>query len=282
MFVQHHADEILNHYNSPDIAARYGRQEHITPCERLIFDAYIKPGMSILDVGVGGGRTSEYLARSAARYVGIDYAPEMIQICRKKYPKWEYYLSVATDLSIFSDGSFDTVVMCFNVLDDVIPSENRWQCLKECYRVLRRGGYLIFSSHNPRAVFVRPKWESTATRASARPVAAQRAICSRGMTRMMALASHAGQLWDAVKSSACNIIRCMWQAPFWRGEGHMLDHQRLMTHFWIPDKAIQELRRFGFQFIALRGDDYPRKSHLLITGWYYYVFSKHDLAEMQS
>src|SRR5215813_9895770 len=130
--VQHHAEKIFNYYNSPLIAAGYGRQEYITPCERLLFDAYIKPGVTILDIGVGGGRTSPYLAKNASRYVGIDYAPEMVRLCRKKYPQWEYCEGSAIDLSRFPDGSFDVIVMSYNVLDDLVPDASRWRCLQEC------------------------------------------------------------------------------------------------------------------------------------------------------
>src|SRR5436305_7707243 len=129
---RYHTDKILSFYNTPRIAAGYGEQHYITPCERLLFDKYIRPGMAILDVGVGGGRTSEYLAARASRYVGIDYAPEMIQICRDKCPHLEYFLDSATDLSRFSDRSFDAVVMSYNMLDDLVPSEARQRCLAEC------------------------------------------------------------------------------------------------------------------------------------------------------
>jgi len=64
------------------------------------------------------------------------------------------------------------------------------------------------------------------------------------------------------------------RSPFWRGEGYMLDCEKLMTHFWTPKKAIAELGRYGFRFIALQGDDYPKRSYQMITDWYYYVFMK--------
>ena len=82
-----HTEQIYRYYNSPAIAASYGQQGYITPCERLLFGTYIRPGMAILDIGVGGGRTSRYLAGNASRYVGVDYAPEMVRICREKYPQ---------------------------------------------------------------------------------------------------------------------------------------------------------------------------------------------------
>jgi len=271
VFAANHAVKIKQHYTDPETAAGYGRQQYITPCERLLFITYIKPGMAILDIGVGGGRTSEFLARNASWYVGIDYADEMIKICRSKYPQWEYFVDSATDLSRFKCGSFDAVVMSYNTLDDVIPDENRWRCLKECHRVLRDRGLLIFSSHNPRAILVRPDWEHRRDIAYTR--LAVREDNSHAMDSLKP-PGHIGRIFSAIKLSLHRIMSYAWKAPFWRGEGHMLDTGRLMTHFWIPAKAISELARAGFQLKAVEGDDYPLTNHILTTEWYYYVFSK--------
>lgn len=264
MSVHQHSETIYQYYNSSDIAAGYGQQEYITPCERLLFDSYIKPGMAVLDIGVGGGRTSPYLAGKASRYVGIDYAPEMLQICREKYPKWEYCQCSATDLSPFQSGSFDVIVISFNMLDDLFPHENRWRCLKECRRVLSENGLLIFSSQNPRAILSRPKKaDETARNRDSSYVA----VLFRQVLNLSA------KFLRATSRSARLTFSYGAKPPFWRGEGYMLDG-KLMTHYWTPRKAIAELVRYGFRFVALQGDDYPLKSHMLITRWYYYVFQK--------
>lgn len=263
--------KIKEYYARPEIAAEYGKQQYITPCERLLLDTYIKPGMAILDIGVGGGRTSEFLARKASRYVGVDNAPQMIELCRNKYPQWEYFVSSAIDLSRFECGSFDAVVMSYNTLDDVIPDDNRLRCLKECHRVLRNQGLLVFSSHNPRAIIVRPNWQRRRDDAY-RQIASQQ---SSGLVSSSAKPTNkTGTIFSAIKLSLHRIRCYTWKAPFWRGEGHMLDTVKLMTHFWVPAKVIRELIRTGFQFNAMQGDDYPLRSHILTTEWYYYVFSK--------
>ena len=40
----------------------------------------------LLDIGVGGGRTTSHLLAISADYTGVDYAPEMVAACRAKYP----------------------------------------------------------------------------------------------------------------------------------------------------------------------------------------------------
>lgn len=265
------ADKIHQFYNSPEVTAHYAQQRYITPCERLIFATYIKPGMAILDIGVGAGRTTEYLAKDSSRYVGIDYARAMLEICRNKYPQWEYFADSATDLSRFQCGSFDAVVMSYNTLDDVIPDENRWRCMKECHRVLRDHGLLIFSSHNPRAIIVRPNWQRRRDDAF-RQADGQR---SNGFPSYSPRPAHdVATILSAIKLSLHRIRCYALKIPFWRGEGHMFDMYKLRTHYWIPAKAIRELTRAGFQFKTMKGDDYPLKSHILTTEWYYYVFSK--------
>jgi ubiquinone/menaquinone biosynthesis C-methylase UbiE len=260
-----HTAKIYRYYNNPAIAAGYARQEYITACERLIFNSYIKPGMAILDIGVGGGRTSNYLAVKASRYVGIDYAPEMIRRCRRKFPQWEYLQASATDLSPFQNGSFDVVLLSYNMLDDLIPDESRWRCLKECHRVLHENGLLIFSSHNPRAVFVRAASENSKPHLHAQ--AERSTLLDKALNWSV-------RRFTSMLASIRRAFDYGTKLPFWRGEGYMLDSENLMTHFWTPRRAIAELSRYGFRFIALQGDDYPMRSRMLFTDWYYYVFQR--------
>jgi ubiquinone/menaquinone biosynthesis C-methylase UbiE len=267
VLVHPQAEKIFQYYNSPSIAAGYARQEYITPCEQLLFSTYIEPGVAILDIGVGGGRTSPYLAKSASRYVGIDYAPEMVRLCRRKYPQWEYCEGSAIDLSCFQDKSFDVIVMSYNVLDDLVPDASRWRCLQECHRVLGNNGLLIFSSHNPRALITRPESSKSRQRNPAH-------LTERILMLLRLLVDNAAIYFTLVRSTLHRVIRYGLRSPFWRGEGYMPDEEKLMTHFWTPKNAIAELSRYGFQFVALQGDDYPKRSYQLITDWYYYIFKK--------
>ena len=72
----------LQTYDAPEVAAHYATLDYLTPCERVLFETYIPAGSAILDLGVGGGRTTSYLANRASRYVGVDYAPAMVKACR--------------------------------------------------------------------------------------------------------------------------------------------------------------------------------------------------------
>lgn len=265
----HHAKEIHKYYSSPAIVASYGRQDYITPCERLLFDAFIKPGMAILDIGVGGGRTSQYLARNASRYVGIDYSAEMVRLCQKRYPQWEYFEDSATDLSRFANGSFDVVVMSYNMIDDLIPDKSRQRCLQECYRVLHEEGLLMFSSHNPRAIIVRSGQEPEKTTQSE-----QTGIPGNQSDLSQRARNKPANIFSFLCWSFHRVLKYGLKVPFWSGHGYMVDSENLLTHFWTPKRAIAEVGEYGFRCVGLQGDDYPKMSHILTTDWYYYVFEK--------
>jgi SAM-dependent methyltransferase len=101
----------------------------------------------ILDIGVGAGRTVPLLRAISRDYVAIDYTPELVEACRKRYPSVPIFHGDARDLSRFSTGTFQLVVFSFNGVDAVSPRD-REQILREVRRVLRRGGQFLFSAHN--------------------------------------------------------------------------------------------------------------------------------------
>jgi ubiquinone/menaquinone biosynthesis C-methylase UbiE len=266
-------------YRDPEVVSHYGSLDYLTACERHLFDTYLTPSMAILDLGVGGGRTTPYLSQKASRYVGVDYSEEMIFLCRNKFPQKEFLVMDASDLSSFSDGSFDAIVFAFNGLDYLSP-EQLWQCLRESERVLRPGGVFVFSSHNPRSIFVRPAWDGKRLRDFAGKLVSERSalfsITLSTLTVMKALHS----FLRASAESFGRIFRRVAKAPFWRGEGYLFDraHGGLTTHCWTPPRVREELTRFNFRQQSLLGDDYPRRSHELVTDWYYYVFTKAESA----
>lgn len=266
-------------YSRIDVASHYAILNYLTPCEQILFDLYIKPGMAVLDLGVGGGRTTPYLSQRASRYVGVDYASEMIRICRNKYPHLEFVESEASDLSAFAAGSFDAVVVAFNGLDYVIPDEKRLRCLEESNRVLRAGGVLIFSSHNPRQILIRPTLNQHRIRDVAKVFGRFRFV----EQVQVVLLTAAGWGFALLRAAWKSLLRASSRVPrraFWRGEGYLLDtaHGGLITHCWVPGAAISELQRQGFRCEEVIGDDYPQASCKYTTDWYYYVFSKPNSA----
>jgi hypothetical protein len=90
----------------------------------------------------------------------------------------------------------------------------------------------------------------------------------------VAKATHA--LVRSVTSSAVRAIRRLPLAAFWRGEGDLYDpvDGGVTLHCSIPKRIVGEIEQLDFRLLESMGDDYPRRSHSLLTDWYYYVFSK--------
>jgi SAM-dependent methyltransferase len=270
----------LKVYNQLEVANYYSVLDYITPCERLLFDLYIKPEAAILDLGVGAGRTTPYLSRHASRYAGVDYAAEMIRMCRKKFPDLEFFEGDASDLAAFESGSFDAVVIAFNGFDYVIPDERRGRCCAECHRVLKPGGVLLFSSHNPRSVFVRPTWNRKRVQTAADALAGRFHSMVQPASFALSLAAWTRALLRAACGSVMRGSARIVTRAFWRGEGYLLDsaHGGLVTHCWVPARVVAELQKHRFKIEKVLGDDYPQVSGEYTTDWYYYVFSKSNSA----
>jgi ubiquinone/menaquinone biosynthesis C-methylase UbiE len=270
------ADPNLPTYNAPEVARYYAALNYLTPCEQLLFDTYLRPGMAILDLGVGGGRTTPYLSSVAGRYVGVDYASEMIAACRNKFPQLGFEVGNAADLSRFESSSFDALVIAFNGMDYVIPDEARFRALREIWRVLKPEGILIFSSHNPRSIWVRASWNAQRVRELAETVVTGESFLFRPWLGSIQIARVSLAGAHAAVQSLARAVRRLPTRAFWRGQGYLFDpaHGGLKTHVSTPENVTRELDSFGFRLQRILGDDYPRPSRPYVTDWYYYVFSK--------
>jgi SAM-dependent methyltransferase len=269
-------DPNLHVYNTSEVAAHYAALDYLSPCEKLLFNEFLKEGDAILDLGVGGGRTTPHLSRLASRYVGVDYAPKMVAACQQKFPQFEFLVADAANLAPLGGESFDSVVMAFNGMDYLIPNESRQRCLAEIHRVLKRDGVFIFSSHNPRAIFFRPAWSQEKIEEVAQRVAGQRKWLLGPARFLLLWLRVAAALVRSALESVLRFSRRVRRRAFWSGDGYMVDpaHGGLLTHYAVPERVIAELERHGFRFLRVAGDDFPRPSRAYVTDWYYYVFRK--------
>ena len=129
----------------------------LTRVETMTFLKYqpFIAGKNVLDIGVGAGRTSVYLAPLAKRYEGIDYSPAMVAYMKSAMPGISIRQSDMRKLDAFPANQFDFVFASNNVLDDV-DHDGRLQTLAEFRRVLRNDGMVVLLAHNR-------SWEYTAS-----------------------------------------------------------------------------------------------------------------------
>lgn len=247
-------DGNLEKYKSDEVVSFYERQTDLQPCEQHLFARHLTPGMAILDMGVGGGRTTPYLAEGAGRYVGADYSEEMVAACRKRFPDLEFCHCDATDMAQFADGTFDAVVFSFNGIDVIRSDEGRARCLAETARVLKPGGVFIFSSHNARILGVWP---------------------------LLANARGHQIAWRIVRSifkSASLAARNYGREAYVKGEGYIRDpvHGGMDHYVSTPATMEPQLAAAGFTVVETVGGHFPEVSAPYLTPWHYYAARKRD------
>jgi len=130
----------------------YERSGYLEAGERAAFASVGEralAGAHILDLAIGGGRTTSFLASVAETYVGIDISPEMVALARRRFPGVDLRVGDVRDLSGFADGGWDVVDLSFNSID-ALPRADRLATLREIHRILAPGGHFVVSMLNLR------------------------------------------------------------------------------------------------------------------------------------
>jgi SAM-dependent methyltransferase len=246
-----------NVYRDPETVSYYASYGHLEPSELHIFDKHVRSGTDILDIGVGGGRTTPYLSQKARRYLAIDYSEQMISACRKRFPGVEFEVMDAADMSEIPNSAFDVAVFSYNGIGYLHPDAVRQSCLREIHRILRPAGLFIFSLHNSRSLLERPRRAGS------------------GVT---------GIVLGAIKSLAANARRASRRLvgrAFWVGSGYLWSeaHGGLTFYASTPQRVFRDLRQAGFTGLENCNEDFPRADGPYITRWYHYVSQKRETTD---
>jgi SAM-dependent methyltransferase len=227
-------------------------------------------GQPVLDVGVGGGRTSWWLRMLSRDYVAIDYSPEMVAVCRRACPGIDVRVGDARDLSDFDDDHFGLVVFTFNGFDSM-NHEDRRRVLEEFRRVLRPSGLLMFSTHNRCGPgWGEAPWQRARYAASRRPRAERAARFVARMVLRPRTEAEAYRNWWRLK-------RCVEDHGDWAiGPGPGVNFGALV-HFVSPEAERQELTDCGFDVAGMltdRGEPIEASETAPESFWFYVVARK--------
>jgi SAM-dependent methyltransferase len=143
-------------YASSALPREYERSDGLQPpeCSVLELIAADVRDAPILDLGVGAGRTTPYLRSLSDDYLGVDYSPTMVSVCRRRHPDARFAVLDARSLREFATDRFGLVMFSFNGLD-CIDHSDRMVVLRDVHRILRPDGWFVFSSHNRDAAVAR-------------------------------------------------------------------------------------------------------------------------------
>lgn len=121
--------------------------------ENILKD-FPKNNLKVLDLGCGTGRILAVLERSEKinSLYGLDFSQPMLDYCQKRFRKSkrveEFILSDISKKLPFKNDYFDLITSI-----RVIKYNHNWpQILNECYRILQKGGILIFEMPNKNSV----------------------------------------------------------------------------------------------------------------------------------
>lgn len=149
----------------PDTAYQYFKDEGIVDqyakaasdiglwrSEEAVFQRFFKHEDTLLELGCGAGRISIGMWELNYRnLMGIDISRPMIKRARHINKMLDYgcvfQQGDATSLD-FPDATFDGAIFGFNGLMMIPREENRLLALSEILRVIRPGGYFVFTAHD--------------------------------------------------------------------------------------------------------------------------------------
>jgi len=129
------------------------RSQHYNELEwanhRLYLDEFISAGKFrksdvVLDVGTGTGIVAHGLSPLVGEVIGLDKSQDMLE-----HSNWHgnmYFIKRNIFDPIFDDGVFDKIT-CRQVFHHIL--RNRQKAMDICYRMLKRGGMMVFSEGVP-------------------------------------------------------------------------------------------------------------------------------------
>jgi len=207
------------------------------PQERVLFRKYYQSGQRVLDLACGAGRATLRLWEMGLAVKGIDLSEFRLATAQRRFPYLHFELGDYCELRE-PDESFDHVLISFNGLDYTHPEVNRERAIRNCVRVLRRGGTFIFSSHNLKSLYFSPWYFRD---------------------------------WKELKFKLRHTLTAVREKAYLYNRGN-----RLLVFHASPDYVIRQTKPAGFDFVEMLGfrNSGNRLFNTYCSLWNHYVFRK--------
>jgi len=246
-------------YEIPDWVEWYAQQHALLPPEQVVLEKFKDqlPTMKMLDIGIGGGRTTCHFADLVQEYVGIDFDKRMLQACKQRFPhtseKIAFHHGDVRSMTLFNDQCFDFVLFSFNGID-YLSHEDRVIALKEIRRVTKAGGHLLFSTHNLNCID-----EVFALRISKDPFQLSRELYRYFVLRMMngRVSKMKTQTYAMIYDGIYRKKLAWLFLSIWKHMGYF--------YYSKPEEQIRQLEEVGFKvahIYARRGEEITDRAQL--------------------
>ena len=144
-------------YLEPRLAALY---DALNAASRDDWDFYLSlaegEALRVIDVGCGTGVLASLFAARGHRVTGVDPAPAMLDIARRRAGGERVHWLQASAAHIDTEERFDLVVMSGHAFQTLLDDSELSTALAGFHRLLAPAGRVAFETRNPRA----REWET--------------------------------------------------------------------------------------------------------------------------
>jgi len=125
---------------------------------------HVREGSTVLEIGPGGGRWTEFLIRRAKRLIVLDVAERALDLCRERFPDSNLELLLGDGRTIALPEASVDAIWSYDVFVHVNPLDAR-SYFAEFNRILKPGGRAVIHHPGPPVPRVtrRPGWRSDLT-----------------------------------------------------------------------------------------------------------------------